>query len=190
MDTVIFKRIRLFIFSILLITTQVACSQEHGLMLEGLDSKQHALNEYIGKGKWVVVNVWATACPYCRRELFDLASFHDKHHEKDAMVLGLTLDLESFGIPDKAYVTNFASTYLVDYPLLLVSGEIASKAIGTPIITVPMTFFYNPKGEMVYQFTGELNEQMLEDIIANKKPLNHQAHTKGVTPLLQSQPSQ
>jgi peroxiredoxin len=188
MDTVIFKEIRLFIFSILLIMTQVTCSQEHDLLLEGVDGKQHTLNEYIGKGKWVVVNVWATACPYCRRELFDLANFHDKHNETDAMVLGLTLDLESFDMPDKAYVTNFASTYLIDYPLLLVSGDIASKVIGIPITTVPMTFFYNPEGEMVYQFTGELHEQILEDIIRNKKPLNHQSRIKDVTPLPQSKP--
>lgn len=180
------KRVRFFVFSILLVVTQVTCSQDQDLFLEGVDGKQHSLTEYIGKGKWVVVNVWATACPYCRRELFDLASFHDRHHEKDAMVLGLTLDLETFGIPDKTYVANFASTYLVDYPLLLVSGDIASKAIGKPITTVPMTFFYNPKGDMVYQLTGELDEQMLEDIIMSKKLFNHKVVSKKVTPLPQS----
>lgn len=181
-----FKRMRLCIFSILLVVTQVTCSQERGLLLEGVDGKQHSLNEYIGKGQWVVVNVWATACPYCRRELFDLASFHDRHSNTDAMVLGLTLDLDSFGIPDKTYVANFAATYLIDYPLLLVSGEVASKAIGIPITTVPRTFFYNPEGKIVYEFTGELNEQMLEDVIMNKRPLNYKLPSKDVTPLPQS----
>ena len=137
-------------------------------MLEGIDGKQHSLNEYIGKGQWVIVNVWATACPSCQRELFDLVSFHDGHYMKDAMVLGLTLDLESFGIPEKEYVANFASTYLVDYPLLLVSGETASKAIGKPVAMVPMTFFYNPNGKLVHELTGELNAQILEDLILSK----------------------
>ena len=163
---------------ILLVLTQTAFSQGHNPLLEGLDGKQHSLNEYIGKGKWVVVNVWATACPYCRRELFDLASFHDRHYEKDAMVLGLTLELESFGIPDKEYLANFASTYLIDYPLLLVSGEIASKAIGIPVNTVPTTFFYNPKGKMVYQINGEITTQILEDVIKNGKPIYRANRTK------------
>lgn len=189
MGVAMLKRIFLFISaSILILLMQTACSQEHKVLLEGLDGKQHTLNEYIGKGKWVVVNVWATACPYCRRELFDLASFHDRHSETDAIVVGLTLDLESFGIPEKEYLANFAATYLIDYPLLLVSGEIASKAIGKPIITVPMTFFYNPKGEMVYQLTGELNEKILEDMIVNKKPLDYERRSKEVTPLPQSKP--
>jgi peroxiredoxin len=168
----IFKKKCLCIFTLIsLVLTWTAFSQEHNPLLEGLDGKQHTLSEYIGKGKWVVVNVWATACPYCRRELFDLASFHDRHYERDAMVLGLTLELESFGIPEKEYLANFASTYLIDYPLLLVSGEIASRAIGVPVNTVPITFFYNPKGKMVYQVNGEITTQILEDVIKNGKPL-------------------
>ena len=168
----IFKKKCLCIFTLIsLVLTWTAFSQEHNPLLEGLGGKQHTLSEYIGKGKWVVVNVWATACPYCRRELFDLASFHDRHYERDAMVLGLTLELESFGIPEKEYLANFASTYLIDYPLLLVSGEIASRAIGVPVNTVPITFFYNPKGKMVYQVNGEITTQILEDVIKNGKPL-------------------
>lgn len=164
-------RIRFFIFvSILSTFTQAIFSQEHSLLLEGLDGQQHTLTEYVGNGQWTVVNVWATACPYCRRELFDLANFHDRHKDKGATVLGLTLDLETFGIPEKTYLATFASTYLIDYPLLLVSGEIASKVIGKPVNTVPMTFFYNPEGELVYQLTGELTEQVLEDVIKNKEP--------------------
>lgn len=165
------KKIYFFVAAaILLILTQVIPFQEQDLLMEGLDGEQHSLKEYIGKGQWVVVNVWATACPYCRRELFDLASFHDRHFESDAMVLGLTLDLATFEKPDKAYVENFASTYLIDYPLLLVSGDMASKVTGRAVHTVPMTFFYNPKGEMVYHFTGELDEAMLENVIKGKIP--------------------
>jgi thiol-disulfide isomerase/thioredoxin len=115
MGIVIFKWARLFVFSVLLVVTQVTISQEHDLMLEGIDGKQHSLNEYIGKGQWVIVNVWATACPSCQRELFDLVSFHDGHYMKDAMVLGLTLDLESFGMPEKEYVANLVKA-LEDNP--------------------------------------------------------------------------
>jgi thiol-disulfide isomerase/thioredoxin len=166
------KKIRLFIVSsaVLFVLTQVTHSQEQGLLMEGVDGEQHSLHEYIGKGQWVVVNVWATACPYCQRELVGLSNFHDRHFEKDAMVLGLTLDLATFEIPDKDHVKNFASTYLIDYPLLLVSGEMASKVTGKTVHTVPMTFFYNPKGEMVYHFTGELDEELLEGVIKGKTP--------------------
>jgi thiol-disulfide isomerase/thioredoxin len=179
MITILLKCLRFFLgISILLTFTQIAFSHEDNILLEGIDGKKHSLTKYIGKGQWVVVNVWATDCPYCRRELFDLTSFHDRHHDKDAIVLGLTLDLVSFGIPNKAYVTNFSSTYLIDYPLLLVSGEIASEVIGKPVTTVPTTFFYNPKGEMVYQLNGEVTTQILEDVIKNKKPFYREKRSK------------
>lgn len=152
---------------------QKVVSQAHDFVLDGIDGKQHSLAEYIGHGKWVVVNVWATACPFCRDELFDLADFHDRHHEKDAIVLGLTLDLATFGFPDKKYLTSFAESYLIDYPILMVSGDIASKVVGKPINRVPVTLFYNPDGKLVYSVNGMVSEKMLEDVIANKKPLHH-----------------
>lgn len=166
------KKILFFIVSaaILFLLTRGILSEEQGLLMDGVDGQQHSLQEYIGKGQWVVVNVWATDCPYCQRELVGLSNFHDRHFESDAMVLGLTLNLATFEKPDKEHVKNFASTYLIDYPLLLVSGEIASIVTGKRVHTVPVTFFYNPKGEMVYHFTGELDEELLEGVIKGKMP--------------------
>ena len=155
---------------LLLLTQVLPNEQTDALLMEGVDGEQYRLDDFTGKGQWVVVNVWATACPYCRRELFDFASFHEKHAGKDAMVLGLTLGLATFDLRDKAHVQDFAASYLIEYPLLLVSGELASQVTGKSIHTVPTTFFYNPKGELVYHFTGEMDEAMLEAVIEGKSP--------------------
>ena len=135
------------------------------LKLEGLDGNQKSLSEYIGKGKWVVVNVWATACPYCRQELFDLTNFHDQHHKKDAMVIGLTLDWPSFDFPDKDYLADFALDYFIEYPLLMVNRELASSVIGKPVNMIPLTFFYNPEGELVLRLNGMVTTEQLEEAI-------------------------
>lgn len=68
----------------------MALAEDHSLMLDGTDDQKHALNKYIGHGQWVVLNVWVTACLYCRYELDDLIDFHHVHHDKDATVLGLS----------------------------------------------------------------------------------------------------
>lgn len=80
--------------------------------MSSTDGQQYALNDYIGKGHWVVVNIWATKCPYCRHELFYLDNFHHKHYlkygaKKDAMVLGLTIKLPEYTLPEQAYITQF-----------------------------------------------------------------------------------
>jgi len=163
------KQLRFSIFTfILLISTQVACAADHERRLAGTDGQQHALSEYVGHGKWVVVNVWATACPYCRHELFDLTNFHDAHYDKDAVVLGLTLDFPSFDFPEKDYLAEFASSHFIDYPLLMVNGELASAVIGEPVDMVPLSFIYNPEGLLIHRINGMVTEQMLEAVIKQK----------------------
>lgn len=164
-----FKSIRIFVCSLILLSfSQTAFSEAHNIILEDLDGNQHSLDEYIGKGKWVVVNIWATACPYCRNELFDLTVFHEGHHNKDAIVIGLTLDWPSFGFPDKDYLANFALDYFINYPLLMVDAELASEVIGKPVNMIPLTFFYNPEGILVLRINGVVNEEMLEQAIKKK----------------------
>lgn len=164
--------LRLFCFLILLMPISIYANG-HAIKMMSTDGQQYTLNSFIGKGKWVILNVWATRCPYCRHELFDLGSFHEKHHlnkdaEKDAMVLGLTIQLPEFNMPDRNYVAQFKEDYLIDYPLLLADQTLAQAMIGKPIEMVPLTFFYNPAGKLVYQIKGMVTEAMLEEVIQRK----------------------
>ena len=58
--------------------------------LPDLDGKMHSLADY--RGKWVIVNYWATWCPPCQEEIPDLVNFHDSHKDDDAVVLGINLE--------------------------------------------------------------------------------------------------
>lgn len=134
-------------------------------LLVGLDGEQYALTDFIGKGKWTVVNVWATDCPYCRAELDALVDFHDAHSEHDAIVLGLTLDWPTFAYPDKAQLSEFALDYFIEYPLFMVDAELAGKIIGKQVNMIPLTFFYNPRGELVLRLNGVVTSAQLEKVI-------------------------
>jgi thiol-disulfide isomerase/thioredoxin len=138
-------------------------------LIEGLDGKQHALSNYIGKGKWVVVNVWGTDCPYCRAELDALIDFHDLHQDKDAIVVGLTLDWPTFDFPDKAELSEFALDYFIEYPLMMVNAKLAGEVVGKEVNMIPLTFFYNPKGDLVLRLNGVVTSAQLEKIIKDDK---------------------
>lgn len=174
---------------LILLLSLTACTSDHGhdVRMTSTDGKQYALNDYIGKGQWVVVNVWATRCPYCKHELFDLGNFHEAHFLKagakqDAMVLGLTIHLPNFTMPDQAYVAQFKEDYLIDFPLLLVDQALAQQVIGKPINMVPMSFFYNPTGQLVYQLNGMVTENILEAVIARKSTTFKHAWAKEIPP--------
>ena len=63
-----------FIRSYLVISTllSISSSYVHALFditLESIEDSEHKLSQYIGQGKWVVLNIWCTRCPPCREEM-------------------------------------------------------------------------------------------------------------------------
>ncbi len=157
---------------ILLTISFSAFTESTPLSLKGTDDQLHQLSEYVGKGKWVVVNVWSSACKFCRFELPDLVDFHDTHYKKDAMVLGIAIDLKTFGYPDEQTVKNFVQDYFIDYPNLYASADQAAEMVGEPITAIPISFFFNPQGEMVGHWQGIIERDQLEKIIQSNSSDN------------------
>ncbi len=138
--------------------------------LKDLDGKAHLLSEYAGQGRWLVVNVWSPNCPYCRRELADLSEFHDQHRDKDASVLGVTIDFPSYGYPDAGVIRAFATDYFVDFPLLLADAALASRFVGQPVSAIPVSFIYRPDGSLAGRWNGVITRAQLEQAITAGAP--------------------
>ncbi len=145
----------------------LANAEDFNLKMQSTDGQQYALSEFIGKGKWTIVNVWSPQCPYCRHELPEVSEFHDKHHNKDAIVVGLTIHLPDYGLPNRKLVKDFADSYLVEFPLLLVDDKTVNQVIDRPFHGVPVFYVYNPKGEFVKRIDGMV---ALKDLEAAIKP--------------------
>lgn len=137
--------------------------------LMGLDGKTHHLGEYIGQGKWVVLNVWGTRCPPCVEEMPELQAFHDRRSGKDAMVVGVAIDFPSYGYADKQEVAKFVDDYFIDFPILLGDASVVPGFGGGPLRGTPTSFVYTPKGELVAVQLGAVTESMISRFIDNYK---------------------
>jgi len=121
--------------------------------------KTHSLAQY--KGKWVLVNFWATWCPPCLEEIPDLVALHENKKNK-LVVLGVALDYK-----DSKQVLEFAEQMMVSYPIILGDQKMAAQIGAVP--GLPTTYLYNPEGKVVAYNVGALTRAAVERYIAGKK---------------------
>ena len=146
------------ILSLFVLLTATSCADSPAeVTLKGLDDQ----------GKWTIVNVWSTSCPYCRLEMPDLQDFHDAHKDKDATVLGIAIDFPSFGYPNPQTVKDFTLDYFVDFPSLLADADQASAIVGEQVTMIPITFFYSPDGELAGRWEGTITRQDIEKVMSD-----------------------
>ncbi len=159
--------IKQIVLPLFILSAITSCSDNPEATFKGLDGQDHSFSEYVDQGKWTIVNIWSTSCPYCRMEMPDLQDFHDAHKATDATVLGIAIDFPSFGYPDPQTVKDYTLDYFIDFPSLLADADQASELIGAQITMLPITFFYDPDGEMVGRWEGTITQQEIENVIIN-----------------------
>ena len=152
-------------FTVILSIAASSAIATDAVLLAGTDGKQHAFSEYIGKGKWTVVNIWGTRCPPCREEIPDLVQFHDTHKNTDATVIGIAIDFPSYDYAKKDEVLEFADDYMIDFPLLLSDGYVTQKLGLGRLEGLPTTYMYTPEGKLVGKQVGGITKVILEKYI-------------------------
>lgn len=158
MQISIYKLILILFAALWVSTVQAKGGDGQDFTLPDVNGVNHSLSDY--RGKWVVVNYWATWCPPCLEEIPELVMFHDKHKNKDALVLGVSV--EDIGVPA---LRRFMDDRMMDYPVLLAGADYQSP-LG-PVRGLPVTFLIAPNGEIAATHLGRLDAAMIERFIAS-----------------------
>jgi len=99
------------------------------------------------RGKLIVLNVWATWCEPCRREMPNLQQLSDSLDIERFVVLGLAQDDDNHLVREYLLDKKIGFTSYIDP-----DGEIAVDELGVPIF--PYTLIIAPDGRFVQRISG------------------------------------
>jgi cytochrome c biogenesis protein CcmG/thiol:disulfide interchange protein DsbE len=119
-----------------------------------------SLGDY--RGRWVLVNFWASWCIPCREEAPALEDFQRRHGDVDFTVLGIdSRDLSGDG---RAFVRRFG----LSYPQLRDGDGDAAGDFGTT--GVPENYLVDPAGKVRLLVRGPVSEDYLDRYVAPLLP--------------------
>ena len=108
-------------------------------------------------GKVVVVNVWATWCAPCRREIPALAKLQDAYRGR-VLILGVLDD----SVTDE-FARAFGRSVGINYPIVRTSFEIERRF--PMVAALPMTFMVDRQGRVTTMYAGEIDPARVDQDI-------------------------
>lgn len=125
------------------------------LKLATVDGQDYDLADH--RGRWVVVNYWATWCSPCLEEMPELSALASMREHVE--VVGLAYeDIETDAMRE------FLERHPVTYPVAIVDTLDPPEDFPTPR-GLPMTWLIGPDGQVVEEFLGPVTAPMLEEAI-------------------------
>lgn len=109
------------------------------------------------KGKVVVVDLWATWCPPCRKEIPGFINLYNKHKGNGVEIIGIAFDENGLEA-----VPPFIKKMGINYPVYLGGPDIAESY---DLQAYPTTIMYGKNGKMANKHVGYVSEKEFDDEI-------------------------
>ena len=107
------------------------------------------------KGKVVILDLWATWCPPCRKEIPGFINLYKKYKDKGLEIIGVAFDENG-----QEVVPPFMKTMGINYQVYLDGGDIARKY---DLQAYPTTLVYGKDGKVAGKHVGYVSEKEFED---------------------------
>jgi thiol-disulfide isomerase/thioredoxin len=116
----------------------------HDLVMNDMSGQEVKLSQWVGKGKYVLVDFWASWCGPCRQEMPNVIANYEKYHSKGFEVVGVSFDQKK-----DAWVKAIGQLQM---PWLQISDLKGWSCAAAPIYKVdaiPDNILIDPQGKII-----------------------------------------
>lgn len=124
--------------------------------LNTMQGNSFTLSDY--KGKVVVINIWATWCAPCRKEIPEFITMQRNLRDQDVLFVGVSIDEKGWDA-----VRPYAQKMDINYPVVVDDGSV-SEGYG-PFRLIPTSYIINKRGQVEYVVPGMITEEKLKPIL-------------------------
>jgi len=171
----------LIFYILLLLTSLLPVSVFGSTILKDFKGEFHTVDDYKNEGRWLIVMLWASDCHVCNQEAHEYVKFHSAHTNKDAQMLGISLDGES----TKAEAIKFMQKHKINFPSLIGEPEIIAQMYqnltGNAWVGTPTFLVYGPDGALRGQQVGAVPTSVIESFIASESKNNESSSSANKT---------
>ncbi len=123
------------------------------------DGKVTKLSDYVGKGKYILADFWASWCGPCRRAIPGIKELYDKYHGDKFDVLGIA----TWDKPEDTF--KAIEEMKLPWPQIINAQKIGSDAYG--VQGIPQVILFAPDGTIVARdLHGEAMKAAVEKAMA------------------------
>ena len=132
--------------------------------IEGRDveGKEIALSDFLGKGNYVLVDMWASWCGPCKQEIPNLAHLHNKYKDHGLTVVGL------FVWDKEKNLKKSVEKEKITWPQIFDAEDVARKAYG--VDGIPHIMLISPDGIILERNLRGKNMIATIDKLLQNKP--------------------
>ncbi len=137
--------------SVFMVFVLIACGKKQtpaddgiNFTIKDLDGKTVQLSDY--RGKTVLLNIWATWCGPCKKEIPDLKEIYSEQKGNDIVVLGVLLDSDS---PEQS--KPVVEKFQINYPVWYGDDQFARQF---NVMAFPTTVIIDKHGKKIKTMIG------------------------------------
>lgn len=112
------------------------------------------------KGKSVLINIWATWCPPCKKEIPIFNELYEKYRD-NFEIIGVLFEKDK----DPQELASFMNEMNMKFPVTIGEENFRIAKFFNDVKKVPESFLYDKDGNFVKKYIGEVDQKDLESYI-------------------------